>query len=90
MQQRRTIEVGDATLDCTLCGLGAPVVLLANAGCILIIWRTHWNEHALREQFGERVQAVDPPDVGHFLLLEQPEAVARAVSEFLSAGNAPG
>ena len=33
MQQHRTIEVGDATLDCTLCGLGAPVVLLANAGC---------------------------------------------------------
>ena len=33
MQQHRTIEVGDATLDCTLSGLGAPVVLLANAGC---------------------------------------------------------
>ena len=33
MQQHRTIEVGDATLECTLCGLGAPVVLLANAGC---------------------------------------------------------
>src|SRR6202040_235400 len=24
---------GDATLECTLCGSGAPVVLLANAGC---------------------------------------------------------
>src|SRR6267142_1765945 len=33
MQQHRTIEVGDATLECTLCGSGAPVVLLANAGC---------------------------------------------------------
>ena len=32
-QQHRTIEVGDATLECTVCGLGAPVVLLANAGC---------------------------------------------------------
>ena len=32
-QQHRTIEVGDATLECTLCGLGASVVLLANAGC---------------------------------------------------------
>ena len=53
------------------------------APAILIIWRTRWNEHALREQFGERVQAVDPPHVGHFLLLEQPEAVARGVSEFL-------
>src|ERR1700747_2642784 len=31
--QHRTIEVGDATLEGTLCGLGAPVVLLANAGC---------------------------------------------------------
>jgi pimeloyl-ACP methyl ester carboxylesterase len=33
MQQHRSIDVGDATLECTLCGLGAPVVLLANAGC---------------------------------------------------------
>src|SRR3954447_254139 len=33
MQQNRTIEVGDATLECILCGSGAPVVLLANAGC---------------------------------------------------------
>src|SRR6201998_1145674 len=31
--QHRTIKGGDATLECTLCGLGAPVVLLANAGC---------------------------------------------------------
>src|ERR1700756_944425 len=33
MQQHRTIEVGDATLECALYGSGAPVVLLANAGC---------------------------------------------------------
>src|ERR1700757_1677957 len=33
LQQHRSIDVGDATMECTLCGLGAPVVLLANAGC---------------------------------------------------------
>ena len=33
MQQHRSIDVGDATLDCTVCGLGTPAVLLANAGC---------------------------------------------------------
>src|SRR5262252_966840 len=33
LQQHRAIDVGDATLECTLCGSGAPVVLLANAGC---------------------------------------------------------
>jgi pimeloyl-ACP methyl ester carboxylesterase len=48
------------------------------------------NGHALREQLGERVRVVDIPHAGHFMLLEQPEAVARAVSEFLSADNAPG
>src|SRR5262250_370012 len=48
------------------------------------------NGHALREQLGERVRVVDLPHAGHFLLLEQPEAVARAVSEFLGADNAPG
>jgi pimeloyl-ACP methyl ester carboxylesterase len=41
------------------------------------------NGHALREQLGERVRVVDLPHAGHFLLLEQPESVARAVSEFL-------
>jgi pimeloyl-ACP methyl ester carboxylesterase len=41
------------------------------------------NGHALREQSGERVRVVDLPHAGHFLLLEQPEAVARTVSEFL-------
>jgi len=48
------------------------------------------NGHALREQSVERVRVVDLPHAGHFLLLEQPEAVARAVSEFLGADNAPG
>lgn len=46
------------------------------------------NGHALREQLGERVRIVDLPQAGHFLLLEQPEAVARAVSEFLK-GSLP-
>ena len=48
------------------------------------------NGHALREQLGERVRVVDLPHAGHFLVLEQPQAVARAVSEFLDADNAPG
>jgi pimeloyl-ACP methyl ester carboxylesterase len=48
------------------------------------------NGHALREQLGERVRVVDLPDAGHFLLLEKPEAVARAVSEFLGTDNPPG
>jgi len=46
------------------------------------------NGHALREQLGERVRVVDLPRAGHFLLLEQPEAVAQAVTEFLGAGDA--
>jgi pimeloyl-ACP methyl ester carboxylesterase len=37
---------------------------------------------------GERVRVVDLHHAGHFLLLEQPEAVARAVSEFLK-GSLP-
>jgi pimeloyl-ACP methyl ester carboxylesterase len=44
------------------------------------------NGHALREQFGERVRLIDLPRAGHFMLLEQPEAVARAVAEFVGAG----
>jgi pimeloyl-ACP methyl ester carboxylesterase len=47
------------------------------------------NGHALREQFGERVRVVDLPRAGHFLLLEQPEAVTRAVAEFVGAGAGP-
>ena len=41
------------------------------------------NGHALREQFGERVRVVDLPDAGHFMVLEQAEAVVSAVLEFL-------
>ncbi len=44
------------------------------------------NGHALREQFGERVWLIDLPRAGHFMLLEQPEAVTRAVTEFVGAG----
>jgi pimeloyl-ACP methyl ester carboxylesterase len=47
------------------------------------------NGHALRAQFGERVRVVDLPRAGHFLLLEQPEAVTRAVAEFVGAGAVP-
>jgi len=43
------------------------------------------NGHALREQFGERVRLIDLPRAGHFMLLEQPEAVTRAVAEFVGA-----
>jgi pimeloyl-ACP methyl ester carboxylesterase len=48
------------------------------------------NGHALRAQVGERVRVVDLPRAGHFLLLEQPDAVVQAVSEFLGANTAPG
>jgi pimeloyl-ACP methyl ester carboxylesterase len=44
------------------------------------------NGYALREQLGERVRVVDLPRAGHFMVLEQPEAVARAVVEFLGVG----
>ena len=43
------------------------------------------NGHALRKQFGERVRVIDLPRAGHFLPLEQPEAVTRAVAEFVGA-----
>jgi pimeloyl-ACP methyl ester carboxylesterase len=41
------------------------------------------NGHALCEQFGERVRVIDLPRAGHFLVSEQPEAVTRAVAEFV-------
>ena len=47
------------------------------------------NGHALREQYGDRVRLIDLPRAGHFLLLEQPEAVARAVAEFVGAKRGP-
>lgn len=47
------------------------------------------NGHALREKHGDRVQLIDLPRAGHFMLLEQPEAVTRAVAEFVGAGVGP-
>ena len=38
---------------------------------------------ALRDQHGGRIHVVEIPDAGHFLVLEQPEAVAEAVIAFL-------
>jgi pimeloyl-ACP methyl ester carboxylesterase len=47
------------------------------------------NGHALRERFGDRVRLIDLPRAGHFLVLEQPEAVNRAVVEFVTADAGP-
>jgi pimeloyl-ACP methyl ester carboxylesterase len=41
------------------------------------------NGWALRDQVGDRVRVVDLPRAGHFLVLEQPQAVADAVTAFL-------
>ncbi len=41
------------------------------------------NGWALRDQVGDRVRVVDTPQAGHFLVLEQPHAVAEAVIAFL-------
>jgi pimeloyl-ACP methyl ester carboxylesterase/ketosteroid isomerase-like protein len=41
------------------------------------------NGHALREQLGERVQVVDIPRAGHFVIVEQPDPVAAAVTDFI-------
>jgi pimeloyl-ACP methyl ester carboxylesterase len=41
------------------------------------------NGHALREQLGERVQVVDIPRAGHFVIVEQPDRVATAVTGFI-------
>ena len=41
------------------------------------------NGWALHEQVGDRVRVVDIPRAGHFLVLEQPQAVAEAVTAFL-------
>ena len=68
----------------------APRILVERRHCPLLVIQglddeaaPPGNGHALREQSGERVRVVDLPHAGHFLLLEQPEAVGRAVSEFL-------
>src|SRR5262249_36463256 len=41
------------------------------------------NGPALRDQLGERVQVVDIPRAGHFVIVEQPDPVAAAVTEFI-------
>lgn len=41
------------------------------------------NGHALKEQLGERVRAVDLQGAGHALLPEQPDAIAREIVAFL-------
>ncbi|MEI6204663.1 MAG: alpha/beta hydrolase [Enhydrobacter sp.] len=48
------------------------------------------NGHALREKHGDRVQLINLAHAGHFMLLEQPEAVIRAITEFVGAGGGPG
>lgn len=42
------------------------------------------NGHRLRQRWPDRVQVVDLPDAGHAVLNEQPEAVARAVLDFIA------
>ena len=41
------------------------------------------NGYALRDAVGDRVQVVDIPGAGHFMILEQPDAVHEAVLRFL-------
>jgi pimeloyl-ACP methyl ester carboxylesterase len=41
------------------------------------------NGHTLRDQLGERVQVVDIPRAGHFVIVEQPDLVAAAVTKFI-------
>ena len=45
------------------------------------------NGRALRDQLGERVTLVDIPCAGHFLVLEQPEAVFAAVRSFIERAS---
>ena len=45
------------------------------------------NGHALRDQVGERVQVVDIPRAGHFVIVEQPEPVAAAVNDFIGGSR---
>jgi pimeloyl-ACP methyl ester carboxylesterase len=46
------------------------------------------NGRALRDQLGERVRLVDIPRAGHFLVLEQPDAVIEAVTNFIGGDRA--
>ena len=41
------------------------------------------NGHALRDQLGARVQVVDIPRAGHFVIVEQPDRVVAAVTDFI-------
>jgi len=45
------------------------------------------NGYALRAELGDRVRVVDIPRAGHFLVLEQPEAVLEAVTKFIRASQ---
>src|ERR1700747_2451358 len=53
LQQHRSIDIGDATLECTLSGSGTPVVLLANAGC-----STGYFDHLARALVTGRFQTI--------------------------------
>ena len=46
-------------------------------------WAPPGNGRALRTHVGDRMRLVEIPQAGHFLLLEQPQAVADAVLTFL-------
>lgn len=43
------------------------------------------NGRVLREEFGERVTLVELRDAGHALIIEQPEAIAKAIKAFLKS-----
>jgi pimeloyl-ACP methyl ester carboxylesterase len=43
------------------------------------------NGRALREEFGARVTLVELRDAGHALIIEQPEAIAKAICAFLKS-----
>lgn len=45
------------------------------------------NGYALRDQLGERVQVVDIPRAGHFVIVEQPDPVFAAVTDFIERVN---
>ena len=63
-------------------GAAAPLLVIQGLDDIVA---PPGNGHALREQLGERVRLIDLPRAGHFLVLEQSEAVTRAVAEFVGA-----
>ena len=113
MRQTQIIDVGAASLECTVSGCWAQVHVahLATSGRVQ---QDEWwtggnapllviqglddvaappgNGHALRDQLGERVQVVDIPRAGHFMLVEQPDRVVAAVTDFIDGTrvNPPG